>query len=135
MKVGSLTLGGKEPLFILGPCVIEGEKPLFRAARTIKGICDDLGVNFVFKASYDKANRTSGSSYRGIGVLEGCRLLAEAGDLIGAPVTTDIHSPEEAEIAADFIDLLQIPAFLCRQTDLIEAAARAAVSACRSVNV
>ena len=135
MKVGSLTLGGKEPLFILGPCVIEGEKHLFRAARTIKGICDDLGVKFVFKASYDKANRTSGSSYRGIGVLEGCRLLAEAGDLIGAPVTTDIHSPEEAEIAADFIDLLQIPAFLCRQTDLIEAAARAAVSAGRSVNV
>ena len=71
MKVGSLTLGGKEPLFILGPCVIEGEKPLLRAARTIKEICDDLDVKFVFKASYDKANRTSGSSYRGVGVLDG----------------------------------------------------------------
>ena len=135
IKVGSLTLGGKEPLFILGPCVIEGEKLLLRAARTIKAICDDLDVKFVFKASYDKANRTSGSSYRGVGVLDGCRMLAEAGDAIGAPVTTDIHTPEEAEIAADFIDLLQIPAFLCRQTDLIEAAATAAASAGRAVNV
>jgi len=134
-QIGSLTLGAGDPLFILGPCVIEGEKPLLRAARTIKAICDDLGVKFVFKASYDKANRTSGSSYRGVGVLDGCRMLAEAGDVIGAPVTTDIHTPEEAEIAADFIDLLQIPAFLCRQTDLIEAAARAAVSAGRAVNV
>jgi 2-dehydro-3-deoxyphosphooctonate aldolase (KDO 8-P synthase) len=104
--------------------VIEGEKPLLRAAKTIKSICDDLGVRFIFKASYDKANRTSGSSYRGVGVLDGCRMLAEAGDAIGVPVTTDIHSSEEADIAADFIDLLQIPAFLCRQTDLIEAAAR-----------
>lgn len=123
-RIGNLTLGGREPLFILGPCVIEGEKHLLKSARTIKAICDDLGVRFVFKASYDKANRTSGGSYRGVGVLDGCRMLAEAGDAIGAPVTTDIHSPEEADIAADFIDLLQIPAFLCRQTDLIEAAAR-----------
>lgn len=131
IRIGSATLGGKEPLFILGPCVIEGEKPLLRAARTIKAICGDLGVKFIFKASYDKANRTSGSSYRGVGVLDGCRMLAEAGDAIGTPVTTDIHTPEEAEIAADFIDLLQIPAFLCRQTDLIEAAAKAG----RAVNV
>jgi 2-dehydro-3-deoxyphosphooctonate aldolase (KDO 8-P synthase) len=131
LRIGSVTLGGKEPLFILGPCVIEGEKPLLRAARTIKAICDDLGIQFIFKASYDKANRTSGSSYRGVGVLDGCRMLAEAGDAIGVPVTTDIHSPEEADIAADFIDLLQIPAFLCRQTDLIEAAARTG----RAVNV
>ena len=131
IKIGSATLGGKEPLFILGPCVIEGEKPLLRAARTNKAICGDLGVSFIFKASYDKANRTSGSSYRGVGVLDGCRMLAEAGDMIGVPVTTDIHSSEEADIAADFIDLLQIPAFLCRQTDLIEAAAKTG----RAVNV
>lgn len=131
IKIGSATLGGKEPLFILGPCVIEGEKPLLRAARTIKAICGDLGVKFIFKASYDKANRTSGSSYRGVGVFDGCRMLAGAGHAIGVPVTTDIHSPEEAEIAADFIDLLQIPAFLCRQTDLIEAAAKTG----RAVNV
>lgn len=139
IRIGSgknaVSLGGKEPLFILGPCVIEGEKPLLRAARTIKAICGDLGVKFIFKASYDKANRTSGSSYRGVGVLDGCRMLGEAGDAIGVPVTTDIHTPEEADIAADFIDLLQIPAFLCRQTDLIEEAAKAAVSAGRAVNV
>jgi len=130
-RIGSVTLGGKEPLFILGPCVIEGEKPLLRAARTIKGICDELGVHFVFKASYDKANRTSGASYRGVGVLDGCRMLAEAGASVGVPVTTDIHSPEEASLAAEFIDLLQIPAFLCRQTDLVEAAAATG----RAVNV
>ena len=135
LRIGSVMLGGKSPLFILGPCVIEGEKPLLRAARTIKTICDDLGAQFIFKASYDKANRTSGSSYRGVGALDGCRMLAEAGAAIGVPVTTDIHSPEEAAIAAEFIDLLQIPAFLCRQTDLIEAAAQVAVSAGRAVNV
>ncbi len=130
-KAAFVTLGGKDPLFILGPCVIEGAKPLLKAARTIKSICSDLGVQFVFKASYDKANRTSGSSYRGIGALDGCRMLAEVGASIGVPVTTDIHSPQEAEIASEFIDLLQIPAFLCRQTDLIEAAARSG----RAVNV
>jgi 2-dehydro-3-deoxyphosphooctonate aldolase (KDO 8-P synthase) len=124
-------VGGKEPLFILGPCVIEGEKPLLQAARRIKKICDDVGARFVLKASYDKANRTSGSSYRGVGVLDGCRMLAEAGAAVGAPVTTDVHTPEEAAIAAEFVDLLQIPAFLCRQTDLIEAAAATG----RAVNV
>ncbi len=122
IRVGTEKLGGKDPLFILGPCVIEGEKPLLRAARTIAAICGDLGVRFLLKASYDKANRTSGGSYRGVGVLEGCRMLAEAGAAVGVPVTTDIHSPEEADIASEFIDLLQIPAFLCRQTDLIMAA-------------
>ena len=131
LRIGSVTLGGKEPLFILGPCVIEGQKPLLRSARAIKKICDDLGAQFLFKASYDKANRTSGSSYRGIGVVDGCRMLAEAGASVGAPVTTDVHSPEEATVAAEFIDLLQIPAFLCRQTDLIEAAGASG----RAVNV
>jgi len=134
-RIGAERLGGKEPLFILGPCVIEGEKPLLRAARTIRAICDDLGVRFLFKASYDKANRTSGSSYRGVGVLDGCRMLAEAGASIGAPVTTDIHTPEEAVIASEFVDLLQIPAFLCRQTDLIVAAGEAAAANGRAVNV
>ena len=131
LRIGSVTLGGKEPLFILGPCVIEGQKPLLRSARANKKICDDLGAQFLFKASYDKANRTSGSSYRGIGVVDGCRMLAEAGASVGAPVTTDVHSPEEATVAAEFIDLLQIPAFLCRQTDLIEAAGASG----RAVNV
>ena len=119
-----VTLGGAEPLFILGPCVIEGRQPLVRAAKKIKAICEEVGAQFILKASYDKANRTSGASYRGMDALEGCRLLAEVGASIGVPVTTDIHSPEEAAIAAPFIDVLQIPAFLCRQTDLIEAAAK-----------
>jgi 2-dehydro-3-deoxyphosphooctonate aldolase (KDO 8-P synthase) len=100
-------------------------------ARALKTICDGLGVAFVFKASYDKANRTSVSSFRGSGVEEGCRLLGEIGRALGVPVTTDVHSPAEAEKAAEWIDILQIPAFLCRQTDLIEAAARTA----RVVNV
>ena len=124
LKIGKKLLGGPAPLFILGPCVIEGEKPLLRTAKKILAICDDLGIEFIFKASYDKANRTSASSYRGIGPREGCAMLAEVGAAIGVPVTTDIHSPEEALIAAELIDLLQIPAFLCRQTDLIVAAAK-----------
>ncbi|MCF7729399.1 MAG: 3-deoxy-8-phosphooctulonate synthase [Chthoniobacterales bacterium] len=123
IPIGTKLLGGPSPLFILGPCVIEGEKPLLRAAKKIYSICDELGVDFIFKASYDKANRTSATSYRGIGPREGCAMLAEVGAAIGVPVTTDIHSPEEALIAAEAIDLLQIPAFLCRQTDLIVAAA------------
>jgi 2-dehydro-3-deoxyphosphooctonate aldolase (KDO 8-P synthase) len=90
----------------------------------IKSICDNEGVQFVFKASYDKANRTSNKSFRGTSVQDGCELLAEIGTKLGVPVTTDVHSPEEAEIAGRFIDILQIPAFLCRQTDLIVAAAQ-----------
>src|SRR5947208_6667211 len=92
-------------------------------ARKISEICAAEDVDFIFKASYDKANRTSVRSYRGIGAREGCALLAEIGREIRMPVTTDVHSPAEAEIAAEFIDVLQIPAFLCRQTDLIRAAA------------
>ncbi|HLB34049.1 MAG TPA: 3-deoxy-8-phosphooctulonate synthase [Chthoniobacterales bacterium] len=131
LHLGNLTLGADNPLFILGPCVIEGYKPLLRAAKKIYSICQEVGVSFIFKASYDKANRTSGVSYRGVGAREGCEMLAEVGASIGVPVTTDIHSPEEAAIASPFIDLLQIPAFLCRQTDLIEAAAHTG----RMVNV
>src|SRR5262249_54343368 len=86
---------------------------------------------FLFQASYDKANRSSVRSYRGIGVREGCALLSEIGREIGMPVTTDVHSPNEVEVAAEFIDVLQIPAFLCRQTDLIRAAAKTG----RAVNV
>ena len=123
LKIQSCTLGGPEPLFILGPCVIESEKFVRRIARKIADIAGEAGVQFVFKASYDKANRTAGTSFRGPGVQAGCELLAAIGAELGVPVTTDIHSPEEAEIAGQFIDILQIPAFLCRQTDLILAAA------------
>lgn len=107
--------------FILGPCVIESPAFTRRMGKKIKAICDGEGVGFVFKASYDKANRTSVKSFRGTGVEEGCKLLAEIGADLGVPVTTDVHSPQEAEIASEHIDLLQIPAFLCRQTDLVMA--------------
>jgi len=123
LRIGSLTLGGKAPLFILGPCVIESERFVRRMGKKLKVICDDLGVQFIFKASYDKANRTSVDSYRGLSVRDGCELLASVGADLGVPVTTDVHLPEEAAIAAEFIDVLQIPAFLCRQTDMIKAAA------------
>src|SRR3954454_19277450 len=123
LKVGSVTIGGGKPAFILGPCVIESEKFVWRMAKKIADICQAEGVPFIFKASYDKANRTSVRSYRGIGVEEGCELLAEIGAELKIPVTTDVHSPAEAEIAGHVIDVLEIPAFLCRQTDLLEAAA------------
>jgi 2-dehydro-3-deoxyphosphooctonate aldolase (KDO 8-P synthase) len=121
---GGVRLGGALPLFILGPCVIESEEFVWSMARRLKAICADQRVPFVFKASYDKANRTSGASFRGSGVEAGCRILGEISRELGVPVTTDVHSPGEAEKAAEWIDILQIPAFLCRQTDLIEAAAR-----------
>ena len=110
-------------LFILGPCVIESEAFLWQTARRIKETCDGLGLRWVLKASYDKANRTSDQSYRGMSAKEGCQLLSAVGKDLGVAVTTDVHSPREAEVAAEFIDVLQIPAFLCRQTDLIHAAA------------
>lgn len=123
VSIGPYRLGGERPLFILGPCVIESSDFLHGIAPRVRAIADDAGVDFVFKASYDKANRSSVKSFRGMGCEAGCRLLAEVGAAIGAPVTTDIHTAEEARIAAEFVDVLQIPAFLCRQTDLIEAAA------------
>lgn len=131
VKVGRHVLGGSKLLFILGPCVIESSAFTKRMARKVHAICSDLGAQFVFKASYDKANRTSVSSFRGSSVRDGCQLLAEIGADLGVPVTTDVHTPEEVAVAAEFIDIIQIPAFLCRQTDLILAAA----SAGRVVNV
>ena len=123
LKIGSVTIDGTELAFILGPCVIESEKFVWRMARRIAEICAKESAPFIFKASYDKANRTSVRSYRGIGVVEGCELLAVIGRELKVPVTTDVHSPREAEIAGEKIDVLQIPAFLCRQTDLLRAAA------------
>ena len=123
LKVGNVTIGGKEPAFIFGPCVIESEKFVWRMAKKIAEICAAEGVDFIFKASYDKANRTSVHSFRGIGVREGCDILSAIGRDLKIPVTTDVHSPAEAEIAGEMINLLQIPAFLCRQTDLLRAAA------------
>src|SRR5216684_7296529 len=123
LKIGSVTIGGQRPAFILGPCVIESEKFVWRMAKKIAEICRAEDVDFVFKASYDKANRTSVHSFRGIGVRDGCEILSAIGRELNLPVTTDVHSPGEAEIAGEKIDMLQIPAFLCRQTDLLRAAA------------
>ena len=131
LKIGSVTIGGKRPAFILGPCVIESEKFVWRMARKIAQICEEEDVDFIFKSSYDKANRTSVRSYRGIGVEEGCEILAAIGRDLKIPVTTDVHSSAEAKIAGSKIDMLQIPAFLCRQTDLLRAAAKTG----RAVNV
>jgi len=122
---------GVQPVFILGPCVIESEVFIWEMAGRLKTIADELGLRWIFKASYDKANRSSIQSYRGLGCEDGCRLLAEVGKELGVPVTTDVHSPKEAKTAAQWIDLLQIPAFLCRQTDLITVAGQTG----RAVNV
>ncbi|MEP6603068.1 MAG: 3-deoxy-8-phosphooctulonate synthase [Spartobacteria bacterium] len=123
LRIGKISIGGKRPAFILGPCVIESEKFVWRMARKIVEIARDEDVDLVFKASYDKANRTSVRSFRGIDVREGCQILSDIGRELKIPVTTDVHTPAEAEIAGDKIDMLQIPAFLCRQTDLLRAAA------------
>src|ERR1044071_8916272 len=131
LRVGQMSIGGKRPAFILGPCVIEPEKFVRRMAKKIAHVCASEGVDFIVKASYDKANRTSVRSFRGVGVREGCDILADIGQELKIPVTTDVHSPAEAEIAGEKIDLLQIPAFLCRQTDLLHAAAKTG----RAINV
>lgn len=124
IKIGPHSLGSpKAPLFILGPCVIESEGFIRDLAPRIKEIADQVGAPFVFKASYDKANRSSVSSFRGMDCEAGCRILADIGQELGVPVTTDIHTETEAKIAGQYIDILQIPAFLCRQTDLLQAAA------------
>jgi 2-dehydro-3-deoxyphosphooctonate aldolase (KDO 8-P synthase) len=131
LRIGKVTIGGKQPVFILGPCVIESEKFVRRMAKRIAEICASEDIDFIFKASYDKANRTSVRSFRGIGVREGCEILSAIGRDLKIPVTTDVHSPAEAEIAGEKIDMLQIPAFLCRQTDLLRAASETG----RAVNV
>ncbi|MEA3188067.1 MAG: 2-dehydro-3-deoxyphosphooctonate aldolase synthase [Chthoniobacter sp.] len=124
LKIQNVTLGGTKPLFILGPCVIESEKFVWRMARKLQQMAGKADVQFIFKASYDKANRTSGKSFRGMGVREGCEILAAIGRELGVPVTTDVHTERDATIAGEMIDVLQIPAFLCRQTDLLQAAAK-----------
>jgi len=131
LHVGKVAIGGKRPAFILGPCVIESEKFVWRMAKRIAEICAAEDVDFIFKASYDKANRTSVRSFRGIGVRDGCEILSLIRRDLKIPVTTDVHSSAEAKIAGEKIDMLQIPAFLCRQTDLLRAAAETG----RAINV
>ncbi len=109
-------------IFIGGPCVIESEPLCFEVARALRETCERLDVTCVFKASYDKANRTSGQSFRGPGAEQGLAILRRVREKFGVPVLTDVHTEEQARRAAEVVDVLQIPAFLCRQTDLITAA-------------
>jgi 2-dehydro-3-deoxyphosphooctonate aldolase (KDO 8-P synthase) len=125
VRIGSLAVGGGNPLvFILGPCVIESASHALDTAAAIRDIASRCGVPVIFKASYDKANRTSLSSFRGPGLDEGLRILADVRSRTGLPLLTDIHEPAHAARAAEVVDVLQIPAFLSRQTDVLVAAAR-----------
>ncbi len=125
VQIGKLTFGGNCPfVLIAGPCVIESPKSAMDIAKTLKIMTGRLKIPFVFKASYDKANRTSIHSFRGPGLEAGLKVLAEIKYKLGIPVITDVHSVEEAKAAGAVVDILQIPAFLCRQTDLIVAAAQ-----------
>ena len=116
--------GTARPLtLIAGPCVIESRDLVFEIAESVDSICKTLGIQYVFKASFDKANRTSSSSFRGLGINAGLAILQEVKDRFKIPVLTDIHESYQAAVAAEVVDVLQIPAFLCRQTDLLMAAA------------
>ncbi|MEJ5349628.1 MAG: 3-deoxy-8-phosphooctulonate synthase [Desulfosoma sp.] len=116
---------GKERLFVIaGPCVLESEGLAVRVAATMARICRELDIPYIFKSSYDKANRTSIESYRGPGLVEGLRILHQVRSQVGVPVITDVHAVDEAASAAQVVDVLQIPAFLARQTDLVVAAAK-----------
>lgn len=125
MKLCGFEIGHQNPFFLIaGPCVIESQQMLLDIAGSVKETCDALGIRYIFKASYDKANRTSGKSFRGPGREEGLRMLAEVRRQIGVPVLTDVHTAEEVAEVAAVVDVLQTPAFLCRQTDFIVACAR-----------
>ncbi len=123
-KVKDVEIGGPKLFLIAGPCVIESEAHAIKMAEAISGVCKAMKIPYIFKASYDKANRTSLSSFRGPGLHEGLRILAKVADEVNVPVLTDVHDAEQATAAGDIVDVLQIPAFLCRQTDLLVAAAK-----------
>ncbi len=130
--IGPVRVGGsRPPILICGPCVIESEDHALMVARRVKEIASAAGIPLVFKASYDKANRSSSGSYRGPGPAEGLRILARIRESVGIPVLTDVHEVAQVPAAAEVCDVLQIPAFLCRQTDLLVAAGRSG----RAVNI
>jgi len=125
IAVGPLSIGGQNPLaLIAGPCVIESEKIAMDIAEKLKRITEDLHVPFIFKASYDKANRTSIKSFRGPGLKDGLKILQKIKTELDLPILSDVHKEEEIDPAAEVLDILQIPAFLCRQTDLLVKAAQ-----------
>ena len=124
MRLCGFDVGLDEPLFLIaGPCVVESSQLQVDTAGKLKEICKRVGIHFIFKSSYDKANRSSGKSFRGLGMDKGLEILAQVKDTIKVPVLTDVHTVEEIEPAASVVDVLQTPAFLCRQTDFIHAVA------------
>ena len=126
MKLCGYDVGLDHPLFLIaGPCVVESRQLQMDVAGELKAICADLGIPFIFKSSYDKANRTSLASFRGPGMEEGLQVLADVRKHVAVPVLTDVHAEDEIAAAAAVVDVLQTPAFLCRQTDYIQAVARA----------
>jgi 2-dehydro-3-deoxyphosphooctonate aldolase (KDO 8-P synthase) len=125
MKLCTFEAGLDQPLFLIaGPCVIESQQMAMDTAGKLKEICNELKINFIYKSSYDKANRSSGKSFRGFGLDAGLKILSEVKAQLGVPVLTDVHSIEEIAPVAAVVDVLQTPAFLCRQTDFIHAVAR-----------
>ncbi|MEG9435543.1 3-deoxy-8-phosphooctulonate synthase [Edaphobacter sp. HDX4] len=133
--MGEISIGRGKLFLIAGPCVIESEHHARSMADAIQRITSDLSIPVIFKASYDKANRTSIHSFRGPGVVEGTRILGSIAKSTGLPVLTDVHTAEDCGRVAEAVDLLQIPAFLCRQTDLLIAAAEAAAKNHRAINI
>lgn len=130
-KIGSLTVGGDSLFLIAGPCVIESEAHALKVARATSAIAHKLGVAYIFKASYDKANRTSLKSFRGPGLKEGLRILQKVKNEVAVPVLTDVHQASDVPAVAGAVDVVQIPAFLCRQTDILVEAAKHA----RAINI
>lgn len=130
-EIGPVRVGAGQLFLIAGPCVIESEAHVRTMAQAIQRITTDLGIPYIFKASYDKANRTSVSSFRGPGLVQGTAILRRLAEETGLPILTDVHEPSHCEIAAEGADVLQIPAFLCRQTELLVSAGRTG----RAINV
>ena len=121
----NIKMGNKQPLVLIaGPCVLEKKEICYEIIETLQGICQDLGINYIFKASFDKANRTNIHSYRGIGIKKSLQVFTELKEKYNIPILTDIHEANQAKEIAKVVDFLQIPALLCRQTDLILAASK-----------
>ncbi len=132
VRIGNVEISNSSPIvFIGGPCAIESQEHCIFVAQSVKSICDKLNIAYIFKSSFDKANRSSVAGKRGVGIEEGLEILAEVKKQVGVPVLTDVHLPEQCDRVAEVADVLQIPAFLCRQTDLLASAAKTG----RAINV
>src|SRR2546423_5707031 len=123
-KIGAMEVGGVRLFLIAGPCVIESEDHALKMAESISKEAARLGIPYIFKASYDKANRTSLKSFRGPGLKQGLRILKKVRETVGVPVLTDVHQASDVAAVSEAVDVVQVPAFLCRQTDLLGAAAQ-----------